>query len=191
MMNKRKFLLTAAIAVISIVGIAFASNRFTNFPNGIGLNGTEVTSTATELNVLHGRTSDQLNTRVLNVPLTCTGADTVLIGVISVNRAITITEASVAFSQYPSSAPTTVSIKLQNWDASAGASDALLAAAVVIDTAFAAGDNGYQKDLTLTATPADLVLANGDRVEAQVIATSTIVANSCQGGVLSVGYTNY
>jgi hypothetical protein len=67
----------------------------------------------------------------------------------------------------------------------------LLSGSVTLDTTMAAGNDGYQKDLSLTATTSNLALVNGDAVRVGVVATGAQASNACQGGVLTVGYTNY
>lgn len=189
-----KRLLIGTLAVSAILcGIAIGSSRFTNFPNSIGIAGTEVTSTATQLNLLNSYTADEFDTRIVSVPIACTNADTNIAGVLTVNRAMTITEASVSFSQAPSSLATvgtsSVKLEIRNWDASASAFDTLVSA-TPIDTAKAAGDNEYLKDLTLHSA-GNLTLADGDKITARVIsaATTTVASTTCQGGNVSIGFT--
>jgi hypothetical protein len=123
----------------------------------------------------------------VSVPLLSTAAATTArTGVFAVQRAMTITRISVCFYAYPGSSAGTCVITVNNADATASyAEDTLLNAANVDIKAKTALT---PIDFTLTATGADLVLADGDYITAACI-NGNGDATAGTGGVLTLEYT--
>jgi hypothetical protein len=121
----------------------------------------------------------------VSVPLTTTANTTSQTGVFVAQRGMTITKASIAYVGKPASAAGTVTLALANYDLSATTSDNLLSAATVDLEGLT---NFTASDLTLTATAADLVLADGDYIYATIVSNNVDMSGGT-GGVLTLEYT--
>lgn len=121
----------------------------------------------------------------VSVPLGATANATTYTGVFVAHRAMTITKASVAFVAVPASTLGTATLALTNYDLSATTDDNLLSTATIDLEGLT---NKTASDLTLTATSADLVLADGDYVYATIISNNADMTGGT-GGVLTLEYT--
>lgn len=149
------------------------------------LDGTQVTSTAAELNVMDGATAANVLRNHVSIPIYATANATVTFGELAAQRAITIKGISVTFHTKPTSALGTVTLAVTNYDLSATADDNLLNAATYDLEGLT---NKTTVDLTLTATTADLSLSDGDFIYCQIVSNNADMTGGT-GGVLTVEYT--
>lgn len=115
----------------------------------------------------------------VSVPLSSTANATVVTGVFAVQRAMTVTKASICYVAKPASAGGAVTLALTNYDASAAAEDNLLSTATVDLEGLT---NFTVSDLTLTATAADLVLSGGDYIYASIVSDNADMTGASGGG---------
>jgi hypothetical protein len=96
---------------------------------------------------------------------------------------VRLTRASVGAIVKPVDADGTCLLKLVNYDKSATAADSLAA-----DFDLEALTNSQSADLVLTATAADLVLAPGDTVYAELVNNSAAVDTNMTDGVITLEF---
>ena len=143
----------------------------TNFPNGIALADTSVTSTAANLAQI-----------TLSVPIAAAATVATETTIFAVNGSWTLIPGKVCFRVAPACSLSTVLFALENYDLSTTTDDNLLSTATIdVETL----TDKQSTDLTLTATGADLVLVDGDSVFATVTSNNADMADGT-GGIVTL-----
>ncbi|OHD80489.1 MAG: hypothetical protein A3J97_10710 [Spirochaetes bacterium RIFOXYC1_FULL_54_7] len=120
---------------------------------------------------------------LISVPLSAfTVNGTAYVGVLAVDKAMTLKSATLQCVVIPVDADGTSTLALTNYDISATTGDNMLSTATVDCEALTALT---QSDLTLSATAADLVLANGDFLYVTLVNNSAAMTN-WEGAVLTL-----
>jgi hypothetical protein len=118
----------------------------------------------------------------VSVPISATANATATTGVFASGGSWEVSAIEVAFHTIPASGGGTVTIAISNRDASAAATDNLLSTATYdLETL----TNLIPTAMTLSATAADLVLADGDFIFAQIVSDNADMTGGV-GGVLRV-----
>ncbi|OHD25655.1 MAG: hypothetical protein A2Y38_01650 [Spirochaetes bacterium GWB1_59_5] len=122
----------------------------------------------------------------ISVALPALTANTsVYCGVMAIQRAIKITAISICVVTVPVDSDGTVVMAVENYDASGSALDNLLSAATADLEGLTANT---PSDLALTATAADLLLADADFIRVRMTNDSAAIDTAMAGGVLTVEF---
>jgi len=122
---------------------------------------------------------------IMSFPISLVANVTTVNGGVAVGRAMRIKRISLCVFAVPVDADGVCTLAVHNYDASANADDNLLSAATFnLETGITVVKEA--QDLTLTAVTADLVLAAGDYIHAELVNDSAAIDTAMQGGVLTV-----